>query len=96
MVTEEAIDAPSLLYSADAMIGAGGTMNREAAVLGVPALSLYEGELLAVDKWLIEKGYMKHSKSVSLGDVDALVSEKRKRHKIADGKKEILRAILGF
>ncbi|HXK36907.1 MAG TPA: DUF354 domain-containing protein, partial [Candidatus Paceibacterota bacterium] len=41
-------------------IGAGGTMTREAAVLGIPTLSVYQGALLAVDRYLIDQGYMTH------------------------------------
>jgi predicted glycosyltransferase len=41
-------------------IGAGGTMTREAAVLGIPTLSVYQSNLLAVDRYLIDQGYMIH------------------------------------
>jgi uncharacterized protein len=41
-------------------IGAGGTMTREMAVLGIPTISVYQDELLDVDKYLIEKGMMMH------------------------------------
>ena len=60
-IPENAIDGPSLIYYADLVIGAGGTMNREAAMLGTPVISTYQGTLLEVDKWLIAKGYMRHS-----------------------------------
>ncbi len=61
----ETIDSISLLYYADAMIGAGGTMNREAAVLGIPTVSCYPEHILGVDKYLINKGRMIHTKSIS-------------------------------
>jgi predicted glycosyltransferase len=41
-------------------IGAGGTMTREMAVLGIPTISVYQDELLDVDKYLIEIGMMIH------------------------------------
>lgn len=41
-------------------IGAGGTMTRELAVLGIPTISVYQDELLDVDKYLIEHGMMLH------------------------------------
>lgn len=94
IVTEDAIDAPSLLYHAGAMIGAGGTMNREAAVLGVPVISLYGEKLLAVDKWLISQGFMKHAVSVSIADIDSLISLKKEKRQLADGRKAILGTIL--
>jgi len=60
----EVVDTISLLYHADAMIGAGGTMNREAAVIGVPTVSCYPGCILGVDNYLIERGRMVHLLSV--------------------------------
>ena len=53
------VDGPSLVWAADAVISAGGTMNREAAVLGVPTWTTFAGELGAVDRWLIEQGRMR-------------------------------------
>jgi predicted glycosyltransferase len=52
------VDGPSLVWFADAVISAGGTMNREAAVLGVPTWTTFAGELGAVDRWLISEGRM--------------------------------------
>jgi predicted glycosyltransferase len=52
------VDGPSLVWVADAMISAGGTMNREAAVLGVPTWTTFAGELGAVDRTLVEQGRM--------------------------------------
>jgi predicted glycosyltransferase len=53
------VDGPSLVWIADAVISAGGTMNREAAVLGVPTWTTFAGELGAVDRWLVEEGRMR-------------------------------------
>ncbi|HZW00656.1 MAG TPA: DUF354 domain-containing protein [Candidatus Deferrimicrobium sp.] len=53
------VDGPSLVWLADAVISAGGTMNREAAVLGVPTWTTFAGELGAVDRWLVEQGRMR-------------------------------------
>ncbi|OEU83220.1 MAG: hypothetical protein BA865_03175 [Desulfobacterales bacterium S5133MH4] len=59
-----AMDGPNILYHADLVISGGGTMNREAAVLGRPTYSLFKGKLAAVDRYLIEKGRMKHIDSL--------------------------------
>lgn len=61
IVPETPIDTLSLYTFADVMIGAGGSMNREACIADCPAISLYPEKLLAVDQFLIEKGVMKHS-----------------------------------
>lgn len=55
-----AVDGPNLLYSADVVISGGGTMNREAAVLGAKTYSLFKGALPAVDRFLIDTGRMVH------------------------------------
>jgi hypothetical protein len=39
-------------------IGAGGSMTREMAVLGIPVISIYQSGLLCVDKYLVDKGLM--------------------------------------
>ncbi len=61
IMPEHAVDSLSLLYYAKLMIGAGGTMNREAIALGTPTISTYPGKLLAVTKWLVEIGVEFHS-----------------------------------
>lgn len=58
IIPEHAIDAQSLVFFADVMISAGGTMNREAAVLGTPVYTVFSGKLGAVDKELIDNGLM--------------------------------------
>jgi uncharacterized protein len=68
-----AVDGPSLVWAADAVISAGGTMNREAAVLGVPTWTTFAGELGAVDRWLIEQGRLR-----VLERADDLVIAKRR------------------
>ncbi|MFN2617831.1 MAG: DUF354 domain-containing protein, partial [Thermoleophilaceae bacterium] len=58
-VPERAVDGRSLVALADALVSAGGTMNREAAVLGTPVWSIFEGRLGAVDELLIEQGRLR-------------------------------------
>lgn len=60
IILEKVVDGPQLIAHSKLVLSAGGTMNREACVLGIPVISLYSGKLLAVDKWLIKKGYMVH------------------------------------
>ncbi len=58
IVPERAVDGRSLLAHADLMIGAGGTMNREAALLGTPTYTMFAGKLAAVDAELIRMGLL--------------------------------------
>src|SRR5512132_1623912 len=72
IVPEEAVDAQSLIALADLVVSAGGTMNREAAALGVPVYTTYGGRLGGVDEALIRDGRL-----VPLSDPRALRLEKR-------------------
>jgi predicted glycosyltransferase len=56
IVPERAVDAQSLIALADLVVSAGGTMNREAAALGVPVYTTYGGRLGGVDEALISAG----------------------------------------
>jgi predicted glycosyltransferase len=62
-VATRVYNGPDLLYHADLVISAGGTMNREAAVLGTPTYSVFEGRLGAVDRYLLSLGRMKRLQS---------------------------------
>jgi uncharacterized protein len=59
IVPEGAVDAQSLIALADVVVSAGGTMNREAAALGVPVYTTYGGRLGGVDEELIREGRLK-------------------------------------
>lgn len=57
-VPERAVDGLALLRSADVFVGAGGTMCREAALLGVRAYTMFAGRFAAVDAELIRQGIL--------------------------------------
>ena len=56
VVPERAVDGGSLVASADLVVSAGGTMNREAAVLGTPVWTTFAGRLGGVDEQLVRQG----------------------------------------
>jgi uncharacterized protein len=74
IVPEHAVDAQSLIALSDLVVSAGGTMNREAAALGVPVYTTYGGRLGGVDEELIRAGRLR-----PLTDPRALDLEKRVR-----------------
>ena len=74
IIPEKPVDGPSLVWASDAVISAGGTMNREAAVLGVPTWTTFAGELGAVDRGLVEQGRLR-----VLTDADEVRIAKRER-----------------
>jgi predicted glycosyltransferase len=59
IVPARAIDGPALVWAADLVVSAGGTMNREAAVLGVPTWTTFAGRLGAVDRQLVAEGRLR-------------------------------------
>ena len=64
VLPERAIDSRSLMYAADLVVGAGGTMTREAALLGVPTVSVFAGATAAVDRWLQDRGSLRRLESI--------------------------------
>jgi uncharacterized protein len=56
VLPEQAVDAQSLVALSDLVVSAGGTMNREAAALGVPVFTMFTGRPGAVDQMLVEDG----------------------------------------
>ena len=63
IMPREALDGANLIASADLVASAGGTMNREAAALGVPAISVYAGRWAAIDEQLISEGRLRRLSS---------------------------------
>ena len=59
IVPDEAVDAQSLIAFSDLVVSAGGTMNREAAALGIPVYTTYGGRLGGVDEALIRDGRLR-------------------------------------
>ena len=50
------LDGANLIAASDLVISAGGTINREAAALGVPVVSLYAGKWASIDEELVKEG----------------------------------------
>lgn len=70
-----AVDGPNLIAASDLVVSAGGTMNREAAALGVPAATIYAGRWAAVDEELVREGRMLRLSSEA--DITALKIQKK-------------------
>lgn len=56
IVPDHAEDGLNLIWHSDLVVSGGGTMNREAAALGVPVYSIFRGTIGAVDRYLAESG----------------------------------------
>jgi len=55
-ILTEAVDGLDLAFAADLVISGGGTMNREAALLGVPVYSIFAGRQGALDHQMEAEG----------------------------------------
>jgi uncharacterized protein len=56
IIPEHVVDGLNLLWYSDLAISGGGTMNREAAALGVPVYSIFRGKIGDVDRYLTRTG----------------------------------------
>ncbi|MCW2973856.1 MAG: hypothetical protein JWN72_2129 [Thermoleophilia bacterium] len=69
LLPEHAVDGASLVAAADVVVSAGGTMNREAAALGVPVYTVFAGRMGGVDEALLDAGRLlrlEHARDVLL------------------------------
>ena len=64
-VPAKPIDFDEIANNCSLFIGAGGSMTRELAILGIPTISVYQDDLLAVDKYLISNGVMVHEPEIT-------------------------------
>jgi hypothetical protein len=64
MIPESVVDGLNLIWHSDLVISGGGTMNREAAALGVPVYSIFRGRVGAVDRYLSERGRLVFLESI--------------------------------
>ena len=73
------LDGANLIAASDLVISAGGTINREAAALGVPAASIYAGQWAAVDEELVREGRLRRVSTIE----DLQMLSIHKKHKIS-------------
>jgi hypothetical protein len=95
IMPREALDGANLIAAADLVISAGGTMNREAAALGVPAASIYAGKWAALDEELVNEGRLQRLGSRE--EIESLTVRKKSHanpRKARNVKDEIIRLIL--
>jgi len=77
IIPEHAVDGLDLVWHSDLVVSGGGTMNREAAALGVPVYSVFRGTIGAVDHQLQKEGRLTLVENLAQVDRIALVRRKR-------------------
>ncbi|MFC1712125.1 DUF354 domain-containing protein [Candidatus Poribacteria bacterium] len=78
-VLGKSIALADVMRNCDLFIGAGGTMTREAAVLGIPTISIYQDQLLQVDEYLIKTGLMAHNRNPDIRFVNSFLKETERK-----------------
>ncbi len=63
-VPEQVVDGAEMIEKSDVFVGMGGTMTTEAALLGVPAVSAFQGAELYTEKYLLSKRLLLRARSV--------------------------------
>ncbi len=77
IVPTRVMDGLNLICSSDLVISAGGSMNREAVVLGTPACTVFRGRVGGVDRKLIAEGHLLRVSNA--GELEALRVSKKVR-----------------
>ena len=80
IIPEQAVDGLNLIWFSDLVISGGGTMNREAAALGVPVYSIFKGKIGAVDHYLSREGRL-----TLINNVDEIQKKISLRHREKGG-----------
>jgi uncharacterized protein len=86
IIPQSAVDGLNLLWHSDLVVSGGGTMNREAAALGIPVYSIFRGKSGAVDRQLQNEGRLKLIENAD--DVNnKILFQRRSKAMTVDGKK---------
>jgi hypothetical protein len=82
IIPEQVIDGLNLMWHSDLVVSGGGTMNREAAALGVPVYSIFKGQMGAVDLFLSKTGKLVFLENVE--DVKSKMKIAKRERKLED------------
>jgi len=75
-VPEHPLPFQKIAHTCLVFIGAGGSMTREMALIGIPTISVYQGTLLDVDKFLLDKKMMTHHLNLRFIDIEYMLASK--------------------
>ena len=69
-VPRKPLDFETIASDCTLFIGAGGSMTREMAILGIPTISVYQDKLLDVDSFLLRNGIMIHDPDITATKIE--------------------------
>jgi predicted glycosyltransferase len=78
-IIDTALNIEDIVLDCSLFIGAGGTMTREMAILGIPTISVYQDDLLDVDRFLLDRGAFIHSPNLTAKESLAFLDQARRR-----------------
>jgi len=78
-VIATALDIAEIAPDCDLFIGAGGTMTREMAVLGIPTISVYQDELVDVDRYLLAQKTFLHRRDLTATEALQYLEQSERR-----------------
>ena len=73
-VPEKPMSFDEIAAKCTVFIGAGGSMTRELAILGIPTISVYQDDLLDVDGYLLKQGLMLHEPSLTSQKLEQFIN----------------------
>jgi hypothetical protein len=94
VIPENAVDGLNLIWFSDLVISGGGTMNREAAALGVPVYSIFRGKIGAVDRQLQREGRLILIESVDDIPKKLVITHKKKHNQRSFDERPALQSIV--
>ncbi len=91
---EHVVDGLNLIWHSDLVISGGGTMNREAAALGVPVYSIFRGKIGAVDRYLSDNGRLTLLETVEDVQTKILLNKRQRSDKFDNSQRNALSKIV--
>ena len=95
IIPKNVLDGANLLASADLVVSGGGTMNREAAALGIPTATIFAGSWAAVDEYLLQNKLLQKIETLEdLAKINLVKKGKIKPRKNLETKTKVANLIL--
>jgi len=94
VIPKKAVDGLNLLWHSDLVVSGGGTMNREAAALGIPVYSIFRGKTGAVDKQLEREGRLTMIQSVDEVKKKIALKQRSKKNMMESRPRKALQEII--
>lgn len=92
---DNALNGLDACFYSKAVLTGAGTFAREAAMLGVPAVSFFPRDnLLSVDRFLVEHGMMLHTRNID--DIASYIREHVRTDGMVSDSKRVQQEVLGF